>query len=127
MVALIEVTKTGEQTTEVRPNTPIGNGLTFALPTPTPVVPPSEDTTDEAETDPTTETGDPLCDPTNPEQVEQDYLAKGEGRSGVSLSGCEFHVWWVSAANGSSRVKREPSPIPSLVATICPWCSSTIR
>lgn len=57
--------------------------------------------TDEAETDPTTETGDPLCDPTNPEQLEQAYLAKGEGRSGVSLSACEFHVWWVSAANGS--------------------------
>ena len=48
-----------------------------------------------------TETGDPACDISDPELVEQTYLSSNESATGVELGACENHVWWASAAAGT--------------------------
>jgi pimeloyl-ACP methyl ester carboxylesterase len=53
---------------------------------------------------------EPACDPSMPELVEREYLAPGQARSGVSLSACDTHVWWISAAEDSElRISIDPS------------------
>ncbi|MFV8749605.1 esterase/lipase family protein [Nannocystaceae bacterium ST9] len=47
-----------------------------------------------------TETGEPLCDPSMPERVEHEFLPAGASVEGVALDACSEHLWWVSAADG---------------------------
>ncbi len=62
------------------------------------------------------ETDQPACDPSQPEQVEREYLAPGQSRQGVSLTACDTHVWWVSAAEGSELTISIASTAPVEVA-----------
>ena len=55
----------------------------------------------ETDTETGTDTGEPACDPTMPEQVERAFLRPGDSESGVELTACDNHVWWVSAADGT--------------------------
>jgi triacylglycerol esterase/lipase EstA (alpha/beta hydrolase family) len=48
----------------------------------------------------TAETGEQLCDPSTPEQLEREFLAFGDAAQNVTLPACEVHVWWISAAQG---------------------------
>lgn len=58
------------------------------------------DTETGSEPETTGETGEPLCDPSTPEQLEREFLAVGDAAQNVALPACEVHVWWVSAAQG---------------------------
>lgn len=61
------------------------------------------DSADDAESPAETEseTGDEQqCDPSMPELAEQEFLPFGGVAQNVTLSACDDHVWWVSAAQG---------------------------
>lgn len=67
-------------------------------------------------TDDETETGEPACDPNMPELVEREYLAPGQARQGQTLSACDNHVWWVSAASASELTVSISASAPVEVA-----------
>ncbi|MFO7561747.1 MAG: hypothetical protein R6X02_03835 [Enhygromyxa sp.] len=54
----------------------------------------------EAESGSEAEAGDEQCDPAAPALIEQDFLPFGEAAQDIDLPACEWHVWWVSAAQG---------------------------
>jgi triacylglycerol esterase/lipase EstA (alpha/beta hydrolase family) len=61
---------------------------------------PETESESEAETTVETETGEQQCDPSMPEPLEQEFLGFGDAAQNVTLPACEYHVWWVSAAQG---------------------------
>ncbi|MCA9682535.1 MAG: hypothetical protein KC457_10100 [Myxococcales bacterium] len=63
----------------------------------------SESMDSSSDTGSDTETGSDtmvLCDPGDPSALEHEFLPPGSSRSGVTLSACDYHIWWVSAADG---------------------------
>ncbi len=56
--------------------------------------------TSESGTSTSSETGQPLCDPSMPERIEHEFLPAGAAREGVTLEPCSEHLWWVAAADG---------------------------